>query len=95
MKINDLNSAALNSISTGSISSTSGIGAYGRSGRSAYGSVPDRVQLSGASRLASSAFSAHSARLAELKSLVASGEYNPSGETVSRSMVSEALSRSR
>jgi hypothetical protein len=95
MKINDLNSAALSGLSTGSISPSTGIGAYGRSGRGAYGPAPDQVQLSGASRLASSALAAHSARLTQLKSLVASGEYNPSAEAVGRSMVSEALSRSR
>lgn len=95
MKINDLNSAALNGLTTGSIASSPGVGAYARGGRGAYGSVPDQVQLSGASRLASSALTAHAERLAQLKSLVASGEYNPPAEAISQSMVSEALSRSR
>ena len=93
MKINDLNPAALNGLSTGSIASSPGVGAYGRVGRGAYGPAPDQVQLSGASRLASSALAAHSARLTELKSLVASGDYNPSAEAVGKSMVGEALSR--
>jgi hypothetical protein len=95
MKISDLNSAGLNGLSTGSVSSTQGVGAYGRGGRGAYGPATDQVQLSGASRLASSALTAHSARLTQLKSLVASEDYNPSAEAVGQSMVSEALSRSR
>jgi hypothetical protein len=90
MKI-DLNPSALSGLSTGSIASTQGIGAYGRSGRGGYGPSSDQVQLSGASRVASSALAAHSARLAQLKSLVASGDYNPSPEAVAKSMVSEAL----
>jgi hypothetical protein len=94
MKISDLNPALLNGLATGSIASSSGIGAYGRAGRGAYGPAPDQVQLSGASRLASSALAAHSARLAQLKSLVVSGDYNPSAEAISKSMVGEALSRS-
>jgi hypothetical protein len=95
MKISDLNSANLNGLSTGSVSSLQGAGAYGRGARGAYGPAPDQVQLSGASRLASSALAAHSARLTQLKGLVASGEYNPSAEAVGQSLVSEALSRSR
>jgi hypothetical protein len=94
MKISDLNPAALNGLSTGSVSSSPGIGAYGRGGRGAYGPTSDQVQLSGASRLASSALAAHATRLMQLKSLVASGNYNPSAEAVSKAMVSEALSRS-
>jgi hypothetical protein len=93
MKINDLNSAALNGLSTGSIGSTAGAGAYSRAGRSAYGASTDQVQLSGASRLASSAMTAHAARIVQLKSLVASGDYNPSSDEISRSMIGEALSR--
>jgi hypothetical protein len=95
MKITDLGSAALQGLSTGSISSTPAIGAYGRGGRGGYGTSSDQVQLSGASRLASSALAAHNARLTQLKKLVASGEYNPSAEAISKSMVSEALSRGR
>jgi len=95
MKISDLNPAALNGLSTGSISSSPGIGAYGRTGRGAYGSTSDQVQLSGASRLASSALTAHSARLNQLKSLVASGNYNPSTDEIAKSIVHEALSQSR
>jgi hypothetical protein len=95
MKISDLNPAALNGLSTGSIAPSTGLGAYGRSGRNAYGLAPDQVQLSGASRLASSALASHSARLAQLKSMVMSGAYNPSAEEVSKSMVSEALSRTQ
>lgn len=94
MKISDLNPAALNGLTTGSISTSSGIGAYGRSGRGGYGAAPDQVQLSGASRLASSALAAHSARLAQLKSLVATGDYNPSPDAVGKAMLGEALSRS-
>ena len=95
MKISDLNSAGLSGLSTGSIGSSQGVGAYGRVGRGGYGSAPDQVQLSGASRLASSAMAAHSARLSELKSLVASGEYNPSADEIGKAMVGEALSRGR
>jgi hypothetical protein len=95
MKISDLNTAGLGGLSTGSIRSSQGIGAYGRASRGSYGSAPDQVQLSGASRLASSALAAHAARLSELKSLVASGEYNPSADEIGKSMVSEALSRSQ
>jgi hypothetical protein len=93
MKITDLNSAGVGSVSSGAIT-TSGIGAYGPSGRGSYGPGSDRVQLSGASRLASSALAAHASRLSQLKSLVASGNYNPSGETVGKAIISEALSRS-
>jgi hypothetical protein len=95
MKINDLNPAALTGLTTGSLSSLQGVGAYGRAGRGGYGPAPDQVQLSSASRLASSALAAHSARLSQLKSLVASGDYNPPPEAIGQSMVSEALSRSR
>jgi hypothetical protein len=93
MKISDLNSAALNGLSTGSVGSSPGIGAYGRTGHGAYGSASDQVQLSGASRLASSALIAHAARLNELKSLVASGNYNPSTDEIAKSIVHEALSQ--
>ena len=95
MKINDLNPGSLNGLTTGSISSSPGVGAYAKGGKGGYGSSGDQVQLSGASRVASSALSAHAARLAHLKSLVASGDYNPSSEAVSMSMVNEALSRSQ
>jgi hypothetical protein len=95
MKINDLNPSALNSLTTGSISSSSGIGAYGRGARGGYGPGTDQVQLSGASRTASSAMAAHAARLADLKSQVTSGSYNPAPDTISKSMVGEALARSR
>ena len=95
MKISDLNPAALGHLSSGSISSAAGIGAYGRSGRAGYGPAPDQVHLSGASRLASSALASHSARLQQLKSLLASGDYNPSSDAISRSIVGEALSRGR
>jgi hypothetical protein len=93
MKISDLNLAGLNNLSTGSVSSSPGIGEYGRTSRGAYGSAPDQVQLSGASRLASSSLAAHAARLAQLKGMVASGDYNPSPESIGQSIVSEALSR--
>lgn len=94
MKISDLNPGALNGLTTGSIASSPGVGAYARAGRGGYGSASDQVQLSGASRLASSALTAHSARLAQLKSLVASGDYNPAAEAIGKSIVNEALSRS-
>ena len=94
MKINDLNPAALSALTTGSIASSSGVDAYGRAGRSAYGSTPDQVQLSGASRLASAALAGHSARLAQLKSLIAAGDYNPSAEAIGKAMIGEALTRS-
>jgi anti-sigma28 factor (negative regulator of flagellin synthesis) len=93
MKISDLNPAALNGLSTGSISS-SGIGAYGRTGRGAYGSSADQVQLSGASRIASSAMAAHAARLTQLKSQIMSGSYNPAGGAIAESILTEALARS-
>jgi hypothetical protein len=93
MKISDLNSAGLNGLTTGSVNSSQGIGAYGRAGRGAYGPAPDQVHLSGASRLASSALVAHASRLSELKSLVAAGEYNPSADEIGKSMLGEALSR--
>ena len=92
MKI-DLNPSVLNVLSTGSIASTQGVGAYGRSGRGGYGPSSDQVQLSGASRLAASDLAAHSARLAQLKSLVASDGYNPSPEAIAKSIVSEALAQ--
>lgn len=94
MKISDLNSVALTGLSTGSISSSPGIGAYSRTGRGAYGSSADQVQLSGASRIASSALAAHSARLSQLKNQVMNGEYNPSGADVAQSILSETLARS-
>ena len=94
MKISDLNPAALNGLSTGSISSSQGIGAYGRAGRGGYGSTPDQVQLSGASRIASSALAAHSSRIAQLKNLVLSGEYNPAPDAIAKSLLAETLSRS-
>ena len=90
MKISDLNPAGVNGLSTGSISS-SGLSAYARSGRGAYGPAPDQVQLSSASRLASSALADHSARLSQLKSLVASGEYNPSNEAIGQAMIGQAM----
>ena len=93
MKITDLNSQGVNGLSPGSIT-PAGIGAYGRGGRSAYGPASDQVQLSGASRLASSALAEHASRLTQLKSVVAAGGYNPPGEAVGSSMLDEALSRS-
>ena len=93
MKVSDLNPALLNGLSTGSIASSQGIGAYGRSGRGAYGSASDQVQLSGASRVASGALAAHSARLSQLKQLVASGNYNPSPDSISQSMLNEIMTR--
>jgi len=95
MKISDLNPAAISGLSTGSISSSPGVGAYGRTGRWGYGSTADQVQRSGASRLASSALTAHSSRLNQLKGLVASGNYNPSTDEIAKSIVHEALSQSR
>jgi hypothetical protein len=95
MKIPDLNPTALNNLATGSIHSSSSIGAYGRGGRSSYGPAPDQVQLSGASRIASSAMAAHAARLNQLKNLVAAGSYNPPADIVAKSMLSEELSRNR
>ena len=94
MRITDLNPAGVNGLSPGSIT-PAGIGAYGRGGRGSYGPASDQVQLSGASRVASSALAAHAARLNQLKTLVTSGEYNPTAEAVGKSMVSEALSRSQ
>ena len=94
MKISDLNPAALTALSTGSISSSPGIGAYGRTGRGAYGSSADQVQLSGASRIASSAMASHAARLSQLKNQVMTGDYNPSGGAIAESILNEALARS-
>jgi len=93
MKIGDLNAGGLNGLSTGSVASSQGLGAYARGGRGGYGSGPDQVQLSGASRVASSAIAAHTARLAQLKTLVASGGYNPPAEAISKAILVEALSR--
>jgi len=93
MKINDLNTSALNGLSTGSISS-GGIAGYGRNGRAAYGSSPDQIQLSSASRVAYSAIAAHAGRLQELKRLIAAGKYDPPGEVIGKSLVKEALLRS-
>jgi len=91
MKINELNSSALNGLSTGNIGSTTGVGAYGRGARGGYGPAPDQVQLSGGSRIASAALAAHAGRIAQLKSLVASGDYSPSAEQIGKSIVAEAL----
>ncbi len=93
MKINDLSSAHLNGLSTGSVASSAGVAAYGRSGRGGYGTASDQVQLSGASRIASSAMAQHVARLGQLKAQIASGEYNPSGEAVGKAMLADVLSR--
>jgi hypothetical protein len=95
MKINDLNSTTLNGLAAGSINPSSAIGAYGRGGRGGFGPAPDQVQLSGASRIASSALAAHAGRLNQLKALVASGDYIPSSEAIAQSMLSEAISRGR
>lgn len=93
MRISDLNTAGVGNASPSGASPTSGLGAYGQVGRGAYGQTSDQVQLSGASRLATSALQNHSTRLSELKSLVASGDYNPSADGISKSLVSEALAR--
>jgi hypothetical protein len=93
MRISDLTPSGINGLSPSSASPASGIGAYGQGGRGAYGQTTDQVQLSGASRLAASALADHSARLAQLKSLVASGQYDPAPDAVGKSLLSEALSR--
>ena len=93
MRISDLTPSGINGLSPGAASSTSGVGAYSQSGRGAYGQTADQVQLSGASRLAASALQDHSVRLSQLKSLVASGLYDPPADAVAKSMITEALSR--
>jgi hypothetical protein len=93
MKISDLNAPNLNGLSTGSIASSPGIAAYGRAGRASYGAATDQVQISGASRIASSALVQHAARLDQLKAQIASGEYNPSPDAIGRAMVSEMLAK--
>lgn len=93
MRISDVTPSGINGLSPGSASPASGIGAYGQSGRGAWGQAADQVQLSGASRLAASALADHSARLSQLKSLVASGQYDPPANDIGKSVVSEALSR--
>lgn len=93
MRINDLNSSGVSSLPLAGASGATGIGAYGQSGRAGYGQSADQVQLSGASRLAAGSLAEHSARIAQLKSLVATGRYDPPPEAVSRSLVEEAVSR--
>lgn len=93
MRINDLNSSGIGSLSPAGASAATGIGAYGQSGRAGYGQSADQVQLSGASRLAAGSLAEHSARIAQLKGLVATGQYDPSAEAVSRSLLEEAVSR--
>jgi hypothetical protein len=43
--------------------------------------------------MAASALADHSARLAQLKSLVSAGQYDPPADAIGASLVSEALSR--
>jgi hypothetical protein len=93
MRISDLDPSGINGLSPSAASPASGVGACGQPGRGAYGQTADQVQLSGASRLAASALASHSARLSELKSLVASGQYDPPAEAVGKSLLDEALSR--
>lgn len=93
MRISDLDLSGINGLSPSAATPASGIGAYGQAGRGGYGQTSDQVQLSGASRLAASSLASHSARLAQLKSLVASGQYDPPAEAVGRSLLHEALSR--
>jgi len=93
MRISDLNPSGINGLSPGSASPASGISAYGQGGRGTYGQTGDHVQLSSASRLAASVLASHSARLTELRSLVASGQYDPPAAAVAKSLVSEALFR--
>jgi len=93
MRISDLDPSAINGPAPSAASPASGIGAYGQAGRGGYGQSTDQVQLSSGSRLAASALSDHSARLSQLKSLVASGQYDPPAGAVGKSMLGEALSR--
>jgi hypothetical protein len=93
MRISDLNPSGSTGVSPSSASPASGIGAYGQAGRGAWGQTADQVQLSGASRLAASALRDHSARLSELKSLVAAGQYDPPSDAVGKALLGEALSR--
>jgi hypothetical protein len=93
MRISDLNASGIHGPAPTSTSPASAIGAYGQAGRGAYGPSADQVQLSGASRLAASALADHAARLSQLKSLVASGQYDPPAEAVGKSLLNEALSR--
>ena len=87
MKISDLTPAGVNGLAPGSASPASGVGAYGQAGRGIYGQTTDQVQLSGASRLAASALADHAVRLSQLKSLVASGQYDPPAESVGKSLL--------
>ena len=93
MRINDLDPSGINGLSPSGASQVSGAAAYGRGGRANYGQLTDQVQLSGASRMAASALADHSARLAQLKSLVSAGQYDPPADAIGASLVSEALSR--
>ena len=93
MRISDLDPSGINGLSTGAAAPASGIGAYSQAGRGAYGQTADQVQLSGASRLAASALAGHATRLSQLRSLVASGQYDPAADEVGRSLINEALSR--
>jgi anti-sigma28 factor (negative regulator of flagellin synthesis) len=94
MKISDLTSSGINGLAPGAASPASGAGAYGQAARGAYGQTADQVQLSGASRLATSAMADHSARLSQLKSLVASGQYDPPADAIGKALLNEALSLS-
>jgi anti-sigma28 factor (negative regulator of flagellin synthesis) len=93
MRINDLDPSSINGLSPSGASQVSGLGAYDRGGRAGYGQTTDQVQLSGASRMAASALADHSARLAQLKSLVSAGQYDPAAEAIGKSLVDEVLSR--
>lgn len=94
MRVGDLNPANLNGLSSERTSSSQGLGAYGQNGRGAYLGGNDQVQLSGASRVAASALAEHSSRVAHLKALVSAGQYTPSNEAVSKSLVADVLARS-
>lgn len=91
MRINDLTSGGLNGSAPDRVSSSQGLGAYGPTGRGGYGAGSDQVQLSGASRVASSALMAHSARLDQLRNLVTTGQYQPSSEAVSKAILDDVI----
>jgi hypothetical protein len=94
MKISDLNSSGVGETSSQPIAPSSSRSAYGIGARQAYQSGPDQVYLSNASAIASSSLSSHSIQLAHLKSLVASGSYDPPASEISKSLLQESLARS-
>ena len=93
MRITDSTTTEIGNLSSQAASQAQQAGLYGQAGLAGYGQSADRVQLSTASQLAASALANHSAHLSRLREMVASGNYDVSGETVAQSVLDEALSR--